>query len=78
MTEWHGEKAYRRCPDCRQLIQVNKTLFGSLHFCVTECEKRGHHSAATSTEVVGWWWDRRIEHKCLDCGQVVEVPVKVP
>jgi len=77
MTEWHGEKAYQRCPDCRQSVQVNKTLFGSLHFCVTECEKRGRHSASTTAKMVGWLWDRHIEHRCVDCGQVVELPARV-
>lgn len=28
-----GDKIYRVCDDCHKVIQVNKSLFGSLHFC---------------------------------------------
>lgn len=28
-----GSKIYRVCDGCRKVIQVNKSLFGSLHFC---------------------------------------------
>lgn len=33
-----GNKIYKNCPDCEQLIQINKFLIGSLHICLTDEE----------------------------------------
>ncbi len=33
-----GNKLMSRCHDCGKLVQLNKTLFGSLHICLTEEE----------------------------------------
>ena len=28
-----GNKIYRVCPNCRRVVQINKSVFGSAHFC---------------------------------------------
>ena len=34
-----GGKRYRMCVDCRQIVQLNKKLFGDLHLCTEDaCE----------------------------------------
>lgn len=35
-----GVKIYGRCHDCRDLVRVDKWLFGSLHLCVPTKEAR--------------------------------------
>ena len=35
-----GNGVYDRCRACGQLVRLNKTLFGSLHFCLTDEELR--------------------------------------
>lgn len=35
-----GNKIYDKCLDCGKLVQINKFLFGSLHVCLSEEEKR--------------------------------------
>ena len=34
-----GSKWYATCYDCGKIVRVNKPLFGSAHFCLTEEEK---------------------------------------
>lgn len=73
-TEWHGGKLYRTCPDCYKPVQLNKPLLGSLHLCVTVCEKRGYHSGPFfSKSRVGPFWNRRDDFRCQSCDQVVDV-----
>jgi hypothetical protein len=31
-----GDKMYRMCADCGKIVCINKTIFGSLHFCEKE------------------------------------------
>ena len=33
-----GNKLMGRCKDCGKIVQINKTIFGSLHFCLTDEE----------------------------------------
>ncbi len=33
-----GNKLMGRCVDCGKLVQINKTIFGSLHLCLTNEE----------------------------------------
>lgn len=68
-VEWHDGKAYARCPDCGKLVQVNKTLFGSLHLCISECQKARRH-LDVQTRQRGPFWNRRTETYCAECGAV--------
>ena len=34
-----GSGIYTRCEWCETLVRLNKPLFGSLHFCLTDEEK---------------------------------------
>lgn len=33
-------KLYAVCPDCGQLVRINKPIIGSLHVCLSEEERR--------------------------------------
>ena len=33
-----GNKLMGKCDECGKLVQINKTIFGDLHFCLTEEE----------------------------------------
>ena len=68
-VEWHGDKAYARCADCGKVVQVNKRL-GSLHVCVTPCEKAGRHLDVRERQR-GPFWNRRTELYCARCERVV-------
>lgn len=35
-----GNKLYDRCPNCGNIIQLNKPIFGSMHFCLTDEEEK--------------------------------------
>ena len=39
-----GNKLMAVCRDCGKTICVNKTLFGSLHLCTTDDERRQYSS----------------------------------
>jgi hypothetical protein len=39
--EWHGDKAYAVCQECGKLVRINKSIFGSVHFCVDPGEEDG-------------------------------------
>lgn len=49
-----GNKIYERCGDCGHLVQVNKTLVGSLHICLPpeerEAQRLGIQLIPTSPE----------------------------
>ena len=75
MIEWHGGKPFGICADCGKPVRLNKPLFGDLHFCLTDCAIRGHHSGPFfNHRLVGPFWDRRNEYQCVDCHQVIDVP----
>jgi hypothetical protein len=67
------ETAYLVCADCRSLVRIDKPIFGSLHVCVTRCEKRGHHGVGQPRRV-GPFWARRDEVRCTDCHDIVCYP----
>ena len=33
-----GNKLMSRCDECGNLVQINKAVFGDLHFCLTDEE----------------------------------------
>jgi hypothetical protein len=35
-----GSKIYCRCEECGSLVRINKPIFGDLHLCLTEEEKK--------------------------------------
>ena len=35
-----GTKIYGVCPNCANIVRINKPVFGSLHVCTTDDEKR--------------------------------------
>ena len=37
-----GDPEYGTCARCGRRVQLNKTLFGSLHFCVSDAEDRSY------------------------------------
>lgn len=59
-------KIYDRCIQCGKLVQLNKGMFGALHFCITNCERAGHH-LATREETRGRW-RKRTWKVCDECG----------
>ncbi len=65
--EWHDGKPYGICQDCRKPVRVNKPLFGSLHVCLTECEKAERHFDV-ETVTVGPFWKRKNVRQCRSCG----------
>lgn len=67
--EWHGEKAYATCPVCHKLVHVNKPL-GTLHFCLSACERAGRH-LGIMTRRVGPFWSRRTETFCEKCHRII-------
>jgi len=66
-VEWHGDKAFNTCADCGKLVQINKSIFGSLHLCISDCEKAGRH-LDIQTRRRGPFWARRTETYCARCG----------
>jgi len=65
----------RVCADCGDLVRINKPILGSLHICVTECERRGHHSGPYfELRRVGPFWNRRNQYRCWDCHEIVPDP----
>lgn len=38
-----GGKIYGVCADCERFLQVNKFLFGSMHICLSEEERKLKH-----------------------------------
>ena len=71
-AEWHGEKLYDTCYDCGSLVQLNKSFFGSLHICKTECEKRGYHIATEKTTRFLFW--KKTRYLCQTCKTVLPTP----
>ena len=45
-----GNKIYERCQDCEELVQINKFMFGGLHFCLTEEERTAKKMARNEAE----------------------------
>jgi hypothetical protein len=35
-----GDKLYSKCPECKQIVRVDKPIFGDLHICVLDEAKR--------------------------------------
>lgn len=35
-----GNKLMSKCAECGKLVQINKALFGDLHFCLTDEERK--------------------------------------
>lgn len=66
MTVISGGKALGQCPRCNKWVQLNKSVLGSLHFCVTDCEIAGDHLALRE-EVRGWWLWKRTWRVCDEC-----------
>lgn len=46
-----GSKIYEKCATCEKLVCVNKTIFGSLHFCLTPAEIVAKQHA----QAFGWY-----------------------
>lgn len=38
-----GNKLFAVCPECDQFVRIDKPIFGSFHFCLTDEEKRIKH-----------------------------------
>jgi hypothetical protein len=37
---WVGDKCYQVCPDCGSGVRLNKPVFGSMHLCAPESERK--------------------------------------
>lgn len=75
---WQAGKAYGVCADCKSVVRLNKPLFGSLHVCVTVCQKRGQHSQPFYRHRrAGWLWWARDEYTCCDCSTVLLPPPRL-
>lgn len=35
-----GSHIYERCSDCGSVVRINKPIFGSMHLCLSEEEKK--------------------------------------
>lgn len=73
MTVISGGKALAQCTRCGKWIQLNKSVLGSLHFCVTDCDIAGEHLALRE-EVRGHWWWKRTWRVCDECKHERPVP----
>lgn len=62
-----GGKVIAFCGQCGKPVQLNK-LIGSLHFCVSDCERAGKHLALRE-EVRGHLWWKRAWRVCDECGR---------
>jgi len=38
-----GNSIFERCPDCGEIVKLNKWLIGSTHLCVSDAEKDQNH-----------------------------------
>lgn len=63
-----GGKVIAVCPRCGKPVQLNKRLFGGLHFCVSDCDIAGKHLALRK-EVRGYLWWKRTWAVCDTCRQ---------
>jgi hypothetical protein len=61
-----GGKVLDTCGKCGKYVQINKRLGGSLHFCITDCQKVGRHLDVRE-ETRGWLW-KRAWVVCRRCG----------
>lgn len=66
MTIVSAGKVFERCTRCQKLVQMNKTLFGSLHTCVSDCEIAGKHLTVRE-EIRGHLWWKRTWAVCDTC-----------
>ncbi len=69
MSGLRGRRAYRTCLDCGKPVRVNKPVVGSVHVCVTDCEKAGLHLAVEDRRA-GPFWARRTDRVCTACGAI--------
>jgi hypothetical protein len=63
VTFFLNGSVYAFCYDCRQLVQIDKKVLGSLHFCLTDCERYGH----LLQERRRGFWQRRTVQWCSRC-----------
>ena len=56
-----GNKIYDRCGNCGQMVQVNKFLFGSLHFCNSPYDT--YYQNEASNLMVNWGITQQISEQ---------------
>jgi hypothetical protein len=55
------------CPDCHKLVRF-KPVVGTMHVCISSCQKAGRHLDPV-VEKVGPPWRRRRQIRCRTCNR---------